>query len=155
MLLRFGVPEAQAEDVAHEVFLIVDRRLCDYDPASPFKAWVYGIARGVAANVRRSDARRQRRLRVVEPPDPPRDPEQALQRGQAMRRVTRFLATLKPAQREVFVLIDVEGLSGPEAAQALGIKLNNVYSRLRLARGRFSQFVRDTNHRTPQGKESA
>jgi DNA-directed RNA polymerase specialized sigma24 family protein len=51
------------------------------------------------------------------------------------------VATLGPKQREVFVLIDIEGMSGPEAARALRESVNVVYSRLRLARGRFTEFV--------------
>lgn len=149
VLLRFGIPEAQAEDVAHEVFLVVGRRLSSYDPSSPFRAWLYGIARGVAANVRRSAQRTEQRLRVVAaPPDPP-TPEDHLQRRQAAQLVERFLATLKPQQREVFVLVDIEGMSGPEAARALRDSVNVIYSRLRLARAHFREFVAAAAH-TPQ-----
>ncbi len=141
VLVRFGIPEAVAEDAAHEVFLVVRRRLADYDEATPFRAWLYGIARGVAANVRRSRARSAQRLRVVQPPPSPATPEQQLARVQAAALVERFLATLSPAQREVFVLVDIEGWSGAEVARALDDKINSVYSRLRLARARFQQFV--------------
>lgn len=143
VLLRFGVPEAVAEDVAHEVFLVVQRRLPDYDERAPFRAWLYGIARGVAANDRRHRERNARRLRVVETPRQPPTPEDQVQRGQAAQLVARFLETLGPAQREVFVLVDIEGMSGPEAARAVGDNLNSVYSRLRLARSRFRRFVAD------------
>ena len=96
VLLRFGIPEAIAEDVAHEVFLVVGRRLDRYDGSTPFKAWLYGVARGVAANVRRSQARSQQRLRVVDPPADPDTPEQEVARSQAASLVARFLDTLKP-----------------------------------------------------------
>lgn len=152
VLLRFGIPEAQAEDVAHEVFLVVRRRLAGYDPASPFRAWLYGIARGVAANVRRSRERRENRLRVVEAPPAPPTPEEHVERSQAAALVERFLDTLGPAQREVFVLVDIEGMSGPEAARALGDNLNSVYSRLRLARNRFRQFAAQA---VPAAEETA
>ena len=155
-LLRLGIPEATAEDVAHEVFLVVRRRLRDYDGRAPIKAWIYGIARGVAANRRRADARAQRRLRVVEAPPAPPTPEQAVQRAQAAQLVADFLQTLPDAQREVFELVDIEGLRGPEVAQALGDNLNSVYSRLRLARDRFRRFVAETDKglATP-GKEAS
>jgi len=141
VLVRFGIPESQAEDAAHEVFLVVRRRLGDYDPSSPFQAWLYGIARGVAANLRRSQTRAQQRLRVVQPPPEPRTPEEQVQRSQAAQLVERFLSTLNPAQREVFVLVDIEGMTGPEAASSLNQNLNSVYSRLRLARVRFCEFA--------------
>ena len=53
------------------------------------------------------------------------------------------------------MLIDIEGMSGPEAAEALGEKLNNVYSRLRLARGRFREFARAAGAVPPAREESA
>jgi RNA polymerase sigma-70 factor (ECF subfamily) len=45
-----------------------------------------------------------------------------------------LLDGLDEAKREVFVLAELEELSAPEIAQALGINLNTVYSRLRAAR---------------------
>ncbi len=153
VLLRFGIPESAAEDVAHEVFLVVRRRLPDYDEATPFRAWLYGIARGVAANARRSDERSQRRLRAVPAPADPPSPEDRVQHHEAARMVERFLDTLGRNQREVFVLVDIEGLSGPEAAEALRSNLNSVYSRLRLARARFRQFAADAASHS--GQETA
>lgn len=142
-LVRLGVDEANAEDVAHEVFLIVGRRLEDFDTDGSFRAWLYGIARGVAANARRSAQRAKRRLEVVAPPEAPRTPEEQVQRRQAAAMVRAFLESLPDAQREAFVLVDIEGLSGPDAAVALGEKLNSVYSRVRLARTRFKAFAAD------------
>jgi RNA polymerase sigma-70 factor (ECF subfamily) len=154
-LLRFGIEPAHAEDVAHEVFLVVRRRLPDFDGRAPLRSWIYGIARGVAANARRSRIRAERRLQVVEPPPSPVTPEQAAQHAEAARLVTEFVETLPPPQREVFVLVDIEGLRGPEVAHALGDNLNSVYSRLRLARGRFRRFVAERGIVGPAGKESA
>ncbi len=153
-LLRLGIAEAFAEDVSHEVFLVVRRRLRDYDGRAPIKAWIYGITRGVAANRRRADARAERRLRIVEAPPAPPTPEQAVERAQAAELVAAFLQTLPDAQREVFELVDIEGLRGPEVADVLGENLNSVYSRLRLARDRFRRFVADQGLATP-GKEAS
>lgn len=149
VVLRFGIDEAQAEDVVHEVFLVVDRRLGDYIPGAPMRAWIYGIARGVAANVRRSRQRAEQRLRVVPRPPDPETPEQQMERQQAVSLVESFLATLSPAQREVFVLIDIEGMTGPQVSDAVGAKLNSVYSRLRLARARFVEFVARVDYTNP------
>ncbi len=56
--------------------------------------------------------------------------------------MSSFLAEQPSDQREVFVLAELEGLSGPEIAAALGAKLNTVYSRLRLARRHFARVVK-------------
>jgi len=138
---RMGIDEAAAEDVVQEVFLVARRRLPDYEGRGAPTSWLYAIARGVAANHRRGEARAQRRLRVVSGPAPLASPEEVVGRANAAERVRRFLAQLDPDQREVFVLADVEGMSGPEIASALGIKLNVGYSRLRLARRKFQRFI--------------
>ena len=65
---RLGVPDAALEDVVHDVFLVVHRRLSEYDGRAALTTWLFGIARGVASNHRRGIARAQRKLAVVEPP---------------------------------------------------------------------------------------
>jgi RNA polymerase sigma-70 factor (ECF subfamily) len=140
---RLGIPEAAAEDVVQEVFLVARRRLPDYEGRGAPTSWLYGIARGVAANHRRGQARAERRLRVVTGPRPAASPspEDAVGHADAIALVERFLAGLDPDQREVFVLCDVEGMSGPEVALALGLNLNVAYSRLRLARTKLRRFL--------------
>ena len=55
--------------------------------------------------------------------------------------VESFVATLGADQRAVFVLVEIEGTPMPEVAEALGVNLNTLYSRLRLARRRFEQHL--------------
>lgn len=143
---RLGVPVDAADDAVQEVFLVARRRLGEYDPAiaSP-RGWLFGIARGISANLRRTAARAVRKLVVVEAPPGPETPEHSLERRQAAARVAEFLDALDPRQREVFELVDIEGLRGPEVAQLLAIDLATVYSRLRLARRKFAAFV-DAQH---------
>lgn len=141
VVLRLGIPEATAEDIVQEIFIIARRRLPDYAGHGSPKAWLYGIARGVCANARRSQERDAARMRVVTAAPPPLDPGEALDRHAAIQAVEAFLATLPPDQRAVFELTEIEGMSGPEVAQALEIKLNVAYSRQRLARKRFLKFL--------------
>ncbi len=145
---RMGVPEAAAEDVVQEIFLVARRRLPEYEGRGAPTSWLYGIARGVTANYRRGQARAERRLRVVSGPHPSAavSPEDAVGQADAVALVERFLADLDPDQREVFVLADIEGLRGPEIAQALGLKLNVAYSRLRLARSKLRRFLAASPH---------
>jgi RNA polymerase sigma-70 factor (ECF subfamily) len=56
-----------------------------------------------------------------------------------MQVLSEFFDELDESQRMVFYLADVEGLTAPEIAQALGVKLNTVYGRLRIARLRFER----------------
>ncbi|MBL4685914.1 MAG: sigma-70 family RNA polymerase sigma factor, partial [Nannocystaceae bacterium] len=132
-----GVEDAAADDVTQEVFMVVFRRLPEFDHAAPVKAWVFGIARNLA----RKHATRRSPLVTSQPPslrlvaDSDRaSPDLRLQRRDAAATVQRFLDSLDEDKRAVFVLAELEGLSAPEVRETLGVKLSTVYSRLRLAR---------------------
>ncbi|MCB9751577.1 MAG: sigma-70 family RNA polymerase sigma factor [Myxococcales bacterium] len=142
------VPAAHVDDVVHDVFLVVHRRLPDFDPTSgaTLRSWLYGITRRVVMHHQRSARRMHarharfsaaRELSGVSAPSP----AAALERDEAARAVQRFLDSLDDDKRQVFALIEIEGFSAPEAARALGVKLNTVYSRLRAARQRFELAV--------------
>jgi RNA polymerase sigma-70 factor (ECF subfamily) len=140
---RFGIDDAAAEDVVHEVFIVARRKLPEFEGRSSVSTWLFGIARGVCANERRSRARTRRRLELVPPPEPVASPEDAMRREDTRTLVRTFLDSLPDAQRRVFELADIEGLSGPEIAAIVACPLNSVYSRLRLARKRFHAFLRE------------
>jgi RNA polymerase sigma-70 factor (ECF subfamily) len=142
-LRRLGARAADLEDLAHDVFVVVHRKLGDYDPARPVKPWLFGIAFRVA-----SDYRRRARFaaevtggHVEAVASAPRADEWlAAEEDRAL--VMEALATLDLDRRAVFVLHDIDGVAAPEIAAALAIPLNTVYSRLRAARQRFTAVVR-------------
>jgi RNA polymerase sigma-70 factor (ECF subfamily) len=141
-VLRLGVPAAQRDDVVQEIFLVVHRKLAGFEGRSTLKTWLYGIALRVA-RVHRVRARQSRSTEVLDAeraraPEAARPDEQALN-AEAARVVDALLDTLDDDQREVFVLAELEELTAPEIAEALGLKLNTVYSRLRLARAAFAE----------------
>ena len=143
---RFGVVPAQVEDVAHDVFLVVHRRLPTFDASrGSLRSWLYGITRRVVLHHHRAAHRRDRRLALVAvSQDPTPDLEDEVARAHAASLVEQFLAELDEGKREVFVLADVEGMTAPEIAAAMNTKLNTVYSRLRAARQRFEVFLQTT-----------
>ncbi len=138
-LRRMGVPEANLDDATQDVFLVLHRRLADL-PVDGARGWIFGIARRVAA-----DHRRLGKRRGTVALDPAREPVHVgstdLERAEASRLVQAALAELNAEQRDVLVLIDLEQLPAPEASAALGVGLNTVYSRLRLARAAFERHV--------------
>jgi RNA polymerase sigma-70 factor (ECF subfamily) len=138
-LLHFGVQAAQAEDAAQEVFVILHRRRADYDGSTPLRSWLWGMCRRVAQAQRRGVARAQRRSEVAPAPHPSLPPDAALEQKQAVDFVERFLEGLSEELRPVFVMMEIEGMSAPEVAAALGVNVNTVYSRLRLARAQLEQ----------------
>lgn len=141
-LVRLGVPSSAAEDVTQDVFLVVRRRLPDYDPQYPMRAWLFGIARRVAKDHRRSTTRAALRLELLPPSDAQPSPEQRASAQEAAELVHRFLATLDDDARELFVLCELEDLSGTEASAALGLNRNTLYSKRRKLRARFDKYVR-------------
>jgi RNA polymerase sigma-70 factor, ECF subfamily len=137
---RLGVPEAAADDVLQEVFVTAYRRLHTFEHRSSLRSWLAGIARRVAFRHRRSRWRRERREDALGsiPPDEP-DLDDWLRRREAEIFLQAFLDGLDREKREVFVLCDLEGMRGREAAEALGVNQNTAYSRLRAARELFER----------------
>ncbi|HEY0138275.1 MAG TPA: RNA polymerase sigma factor [Nannocystis sp.] len=133
---RLGVPSAGVEDVAQEVFLVLHRRRAEFRGDSSVRTWLHGITVHVARRHRDAIRRRSERTAGLDEPPPPIPPDVELDHKQALRALDRLLDTLADEQREVFVLAEVAGCSAPEIAEALGLNINTVYSRLRLARGR-------------------
>lgn len=133
-LRALGVEPTAVDDAAQEVFLVVHRRIADYDGRAPARAWIFGIARRVARDFRRKVRRQQARMSLIEDPRSVPTPEHHVTQQQAVARLERFLDTLDEVRRAVFVLCEIEEMTAPEVATALGIKLNTVYSHLRKAR---------------------
>jgi RNA polymerase sigma-70 factor (ECF subfamily) len=140
-LAHFGVPRAALDDTTQEVFAVVHRRLGDYDGRAALRSWLWGIARHCAMAWQRGEQRSKRRLEVVQAPREPSVPDEELERRRALELAESCLAQLDEAQRDVLVLTEIEGLSAPEIAEILGIKLNTVYSRLRVAREKFQRAL--------------
>lgn len=152
---QLGAPAGEVEDVVHEVFLVLHRRLADYsDARGSMRGWLYGITRNVVHGHRRSATRSEQRLRLLPDPEPRPGPDDHLAQARAGAAVDAFLAGLDEDRRMVFALIDIEGLSAPEVAGALGVNINTIYSRLRLARQQFNEYVRRLHgeRRAPDGR---
>lgn len=137
--IRLGIPHAHADDVVQEVFVTLVRRFEGFGEARSMRALLFAIARRVCANYRRTLDRKAvaalpvASLRVVD--------ADGFDRVEAAYTVARFLDDLDEPRREVFVLAELEGMSAPEIAEALGINVNTVYTRLRAARQRFCRLV--------------
>lgn len=135
MVRSAGVPEHAVDDVTQDVFVTIHRRRVQA-PDTELRRWVVGVTRSVCHSYRRGSARRRDRLARALEPEPSPPPDDLLDGRTALRRLRGVLDGLAEPQRDVFVMMELEGLSAPETAQALGANLSTVYSRLRLARQR-------------------
>lgn len=134
--LRYlGVPEADLDDLVQEVFLVVSKRLNDYEERGRARSWLYSICSRVAHSQRRKVMRRRESEPVAEQAEAAPQQDQVEER-EALELGLKLLQQLPEQQREVFVLYEVEDMPMSEIAQALGCPLQTVYSRLYKARER-------------------
>ena len=134
-----GVADAALEDVVQEVFVVVLRRLGEFEGRAAITTWLFEITRRVALAARRRGARTEP---LEEEPRGTADTFAAVTRTEAAAIVARILDGMDEDQRIVFALVELEQLSVPEVAAMVGVKLNTAYSRLRLARHAFETAVR-------------
>jgi RNA polymerase sigma-70 factor (ECF subfamily) len=139
VLRTFGVPESALEDAAQDVFVVVHRKLGEFEGRAAITTWLFAIARRVAGAHRRKVDRTEV---LAEEPASGSDTFAALSRAQAAATVMAILDTMDEDKRIVFALVELEQLSVPEISRMLEINLNTAYSRLRLARQAFETAVR-------------
>lgn len=141
-LRRLGVRESSLDDALQEVFLVVHRRLADFEGRSSMRTWLFGIILRVARSQRRTHQRKDAPL-SSSPEDldsllsPGHSPDDAARVVEATRILHRLLDSLDDEKRAIFILAELEELPVSEIAEALGVNVNTVYSRLRAARKEF------------------
>lgn len=135
---RMGVSEGSVDDVVQEVFIVAHRRLGDFEGRSSIKTWLFGILLRVVSDHRRT-LRRKGGLAPLPEGLAADDggPDERVETNQRVALLHRLLASLDEDKRTVFVLAELEQMTAPEIADALGVKLNTVYSRLRAGRKKF------------------
>jgi RNA polymerase sigma-70 factor (ECF subfamily) len=134
-LRRLGVAERDVEDVCQEVFMVVHRKIGEFEGRSTMRTWLYGIAIRVASDYRkRSHVRRE--VVTDELPDAVSgdDPHDEAARREARARLDWILDQLDEDKRAVFVLYEIEQVTMADVADAVNCPLQTAYSRLHAAR---------------------
>jgi len=136
-----GGMEADRDDIVQEVFLVVRRRLKDFD-GNNLAGWLFRITSRQVRDFRRRAWVKHifTRRRGQEPDVLPHggvNPAMALERKEEQRVLQMLLAKMAEARRIAFVLFEIEGLSGDEIARIQDIPLNTVWTRLHHARREF------------------
>jgi RNA polymerase sigma-70 factor (ECF subfamily) len=143
---RLGVPESSADDVTQDVFMIVQRRIQNYDGRASMQAWIFGILIRVVRNHRRSFGRKGAHnvpfeqdgaceLGVAPGPTPI---EQA-ERVEHALLLDKLLGELDEDKRTLLVLSEIEEWTLREIAEFYGSNTNTIHSRLRAAKRAFEQ----------------
>lgn len=144
-LRSFGVAETQLEDATQDAFVVVHRRLPEWEGRAAITTWLFAIARRVAGSYRRKRGQAEQRNTPLDDKLEHADSADtfaALSRAQAAATVMAILDTLDEDKRIVFALVELEQLAVPEVARMLELNLNTAYSRLRLARAAFELAAR-------------
>ena len=134
-----GVPSATVDDVAQEVFIVAHRKFDQLRPDASASGWLMSIARNVASTHKRGARRAKAREQHVAPPQAEPSPEATAMRNQAAQLLQDFLDTLPEEQRLVFAMFELDGSSGSEIAETLGISRHTVHSRIRLIREKLAR----------------
>ena len=127
---------ADADDVTQEAFLTLARVADWYDGRASARPLLLGIAARLVHRRRRGLARWARALAGVASAAAPREPtpEDAASASEEMRRFDAALAALSDDKRLTLLLVEREGLTGPEVARILDVPVNTVWTRLHYAR---------------------
>jgi RNA polymerase sigma-70 factor, ECF subfamily len=141
-LRRLGVREADLMDMTQNVFVVVHRKLSGFEGRSDLTTWLFGICRRVAIDYRRSARIRRevpadaRQIASLSGPEPAAD---APDKAHLAALAETLLDRLPEKLRVVFVLFELDEMSGDQIAALLDIPVGTVRSRLRLAREAFQR----------------
>ena len=139
---RLGVRPSALDDVVQEIFVVIHSRLHTLQQPAALRSWIYSIARRTVSTYHRAQRVRdssgaelvaQAHWQASSPPTPLDVSEQNAQ----VKLLFNLMESLDSDKREIFLLVEVEQLTVPEAAEVLEIPLNTAYSRLRAARQAF------------------
>jgi RNA polymerase sigma-70 factor (ECF subfamily) len=142
-LRGLGVPEANVDDAAQQVFLVTAQKIDSVAEGSE-RSFLVGTALGVAANARRAYARRHEVSdgALVTQRDEAPNPEERTESRQGLAVLDQFLESLPEELRAVFILFELEGLTMAAIAETLGLPAGTVASRLRRAREEFQAMAK-------------
>jgi RNA polymerase sigma-70 factor (ECF subfamily) len=119
------VDPASADDLTQDVYLRAMRSIPRFRGDASARTWLFAIARNTAAD----EIRRRRRRRRLPGPEP-----EAVSDDAGLVALHELIEALDPDRREAFVLTQVAGLSYAEAAEACGVPVGTIRSRVARAR---------------------
>ncbi|MEO8902461.1 MAG: RNA polymerase sigma factor [Polyangiaceae bacterium] len=132
-----GGPEAEREDLVQDVFLVVHRRLPDFDGQN-LAGWLYQIARHRVRDFRRLLWVKHTLFGRAPLPESltsaGASPSESLETSEKQAKLLALLAQLNETERAALVLFEIDGYSGERIAEIQGVPLNTVWARIYKAR---------------------
>lgn len=139
------------DDLVQDVFIVIHAKLDTLERPEALRSWIYSVVRRTASTYRRA---KRTRGPATEPefmrqvPSRAPTPLEQTETNAELRLLASLLEELEEPKREIFGLVELDGLSVPEAAEALELPLNTAYSRLRAARLAFEAALARHEART-------
>jgi len=139
---RLGCDETGADDVVHEVFLVLHRRLSEFEHRANIRTWLFAVTYRTIQRLFRDRARHARRLREYAAEQSPSSAATPQAQHEAADYLRHLLLQLDEPRRVVFILAELEGMSSVEIGECLGVKAPTVDSRRRAARLQLTRMLR-------------
>ncbi|MDJ0973371.1 MAG: RNA polymerase sigma factor [Planctomycetota bacterium] len=124
--------EQRAEDIVQEAYIAVLKR--PPPPRVGLRAWMSGIVKNLARRSVRTDSRRRSREEHAAPSEPPEAPDDITVRLELQQRLTEAVRVLAEPMRTTVVKRYYDGLTPTQIAEAEGVSVRTIESRLRRAR---------------------
>ena len=132
-----GGPEADREDLVQDIFVVVHRRLPDFDGQN-LPGWLYQIARHRVRDFRRLLWVRHLLFGSVPLSETLTrggpSPSDSLETTEKRRLLEHLLRNLHESERAALVLFEIDGYRGEEIAEMQGVPINTVWARIHKAR---------------------
>jgi RNA polymerase sigma factor (sigma-70 family) len=130
-----GTDDRDLDDLVQVTFETVPRAARRFDGRAQVRTWLLGVANNVARHHVRTEIRRRRLSEAVAADArTPSDATATILERERAERLRQAIAGLPPKLREVFVLVYLEGVPGPEVADLLGVREGTIWKRLHEAR---------------------
>ena len=139
---------ADADDLVHDAFLTAARIAARFDGRVSARPWLIGIAARLVQRRARGLGRIPRILaRLAWARPQVSDPVEALEARSALGVVAAVVARMAAGKRIVLLMAELEGMTGPEIAEALEIPIGTVWTRLHHARRELTQAISEGSAR--------
>src|SRR5579864_5958133 len=119
-----------SEDLVQEVFLRILKYRQSYQPGTPFRAWIYQIARNARVDHYRKTPRHITFVPEMAPPVMPKDTAQQTEETELLHRA---LMQMPDEKKEILILSRFQELKYEEIARLLGCELGTVKTRIHRA----------------------
>lgn len=148
---RLGCDDSWVDDAVQEVFLVVARRIDEFEHRSTMQTWLFAITYRIVRRMRRNRWRYALGLQAFAESKHESPSSMPHHQADADRELRQLLAKLSDAKRVVFILSELEGYSAVAISECLGLPLGTVHTRLRGARKDLNHWVRKLEARERSG----